>query len=373
MLFSLFVYLLSVLLRGKKPDDKFCDRVRNFFRCGTVIVAGLLLVGCGKMFQPILDNIKESSDGIAKEAAMGFVAGLDTSRVDSLINRLVAEAGSTFTAQLDSISLDSLEHELRTTLHSVVQENLQEVSSFLRDTNNLVPLEAKLEIALLRMRRQLDASLSNAIPEALSNRNQQIVLRLRDDFLGPEFRTLVSSAVNQGVGDLAKSQELDSLLSKLSLFIDDTSQKVDETSEGLSKTVKAVALGIGGVLLALSLFFFVLWFRKRSQAKQQRELLVNLTKAIDAIPSQQHYDKTIDYLQKETSLAHKQEQKVLLEQVLAESKPEYPEKRRYNDYARRMLEQLQHVDRDGSLRSQMLTDTDDEEFRSYVLNGVGEK
>ncbi|MEM1359749.1 MAG: hypothetical protein AAGF89_16210 [Bacteroidota bacterium] len=368
MLFSLFVYLLSLVLRGKKPDVEFCEQVKKYLRNIVLILVGGFLVSCGAI-KSGLTQIEDKADNIGKEAAAGFVAGLDTTQVDSLVARLVAEAGNSFNAQLDTLSLDELEQEVSATINTILKDNLDELSLFLRDTSNLIPLETKIDLFVNRLASQLDASLQGAIPGALSGRNQQIVLQLRDDFLGEEFRLLMSSAVNQGVGDLAKSEELDSLLSKLSVFVEETSDKVNETTDGISDTVKAVAIGIGGLLLALSLLFFTLWFRKRSQAREQRELLVNLTKAIDAIPSQREYDRTIDYLQKETSLAHKQEQKVLLDQVLTEAGGTYPEKKRYNDYARRMIDRLKTYDQDGSLRQQLLTDTEDDDFQEYVMNG----
>lgn len=338
--------------------------------------ACILLCGCG-FHKPILKDLEESAPGIGQQLSTGLIAGVESAKLDSIVEHLMLTAGVALNERLDEVSLNELKEELNGTLREVIVGNLDSVKTFLADTTILLPLETKLELVvaglLEQMNGTLNQTLSGALPRFLSPPNQRIVLNFRDSLLGPQFSYLLSMAVKEGIGDLAQSEELDSLLRHVNNLVDDTKVKVDDTAFGISKTVRSVVIGVGGLLLALSLLFFTLWFRKRSQAKDQKELLVNLTKAIDAIPSQREYDKTIEYLQEKTSLANKQEQKVLLDQVLKESRAMYPEKRKYQSFNSRMIERLREIDRDGTVRRQLLDGSEEQDFESFVMNNESHK
>jgi len=335
------------------------------------IFACLFLCGCG-FHKPILRDLEESAPGIGEKLSAGLIAGVDTAILDSIVEQLVLTAGQALNESLDEVSLTELKTEVNGALREVIVGNLDSVKTFLADTSILLPLEAKMELLVAglldEVSGKLNRTLGAALPRFLSPPNQRIVLNFRDSLLGPQFRKLLAMAVKEGIGDLAESEELDSLLVQVKTLVDDTKVKVDDTASVISKTVRTVAIGVGGLLLALSLLFFTLWFRKRSQAKEQKELLINLTKAIDAISSQREYDKTIEYLQNETSLANKQEQNDLLDEVLKEFKAMYPKKRKYQNYANMMIDRLREIDQDGEVRRQLLNELDEDDFENFIMS-----
>ncbi|MCB0632152.1 MAG: hypothetical protein R2824_16170 [Saprospiraceae bacterium] len=320
-----------------------------------------LTSGCG-----ILKGLEDRSDDIGKKLVQGALEGIDTTKLDNLVKRLTDQVGNSLTTQLDSVSFHKLEDSLRVVVSGLLDEGTQSLSGFLADTTNFDQLELELAAITGNLRSELDGTMAGLVPQALNDENLARIYALRDSLLGATTSLMLRNALVGSLEELIISKELDSLINKVSKVVEHTTGKVDDTAKGISKTILTAGLVVGGVLLLLAALFLVLWLRKRSLAKNQEGLLVNLTKAIDAIPTKDDYDKTVAYLQRQLDAAEDKEQSEILTNILQEHKAQYAQKKRYRDYQERLIEQLKNSDRDGVLRRQLLEHTDDADYRAFV-------
>ncbi|PHN00826.1 hypothetical protein [Flavilitoribacter nigricans] len=336
----------------------------------TVALVGAMSTACGFLkLDPHLDRLDARVDSITRKAGAGLLAGIDTTRLDSLVNRLVGGATRTFGRELDSISLKNLQDTLQSAVSGVVDESLLRIRYFLQDSTNLTQVQREVDQLTRNLEYRVNGILTGLVPRALNEESLNRIYGLRDSLLGPVTAMAVEHLVLNSIEALAESEKLDSLIGKVRAVVDDTTVKVDRTAQGISKTVMRIGLAIGIILVALTLFFGFLWFRKRSLAKKQEKLLINLTKAIDAIPSQDAYDRTIAYLQEQLNRAPSNEQRELLQQILRENEEQYPQKQQYKAHYEHLLNLLKSKDDDGLIRQRLLNGTDDE-FRQFLENAL---
>ncbi len=315
-----------------------------------------------------IDKIKSESGAIGENLGAGLVDGLDTTHLDSLVQRVVRIAGQTLNEQIDSVHLQNLESQLKTALLNILGEGRDSIKAVLADTTALDNMDAKIQGILFRMSDEVNGAVARLIPNALNDRNLQRIYGLRDSLLGPTTAGLLRQALIESVGSLIESEQLDSLIRKVTAVVDTTTEKVDASVFKIDKTVARIGGIIAGIILAVAVLLLVLWFRKRTQAKKQKELLVKLTKAIDAIPDQKAYDHTIAVLEQQISDSHDPMQQEMLNNILREYKDQYPEKKKYKAYQDRLIQALKAADTDGSVRRQLLEQSDDEDFSNYLRN-----
>ncbi|MBC6996784.1 hypothetical protein QWY85_20245 [Neolewinella lacunae] len=332
-----------------------------WFVCGMLLTAGCGVVNTVKKS---LVEVKQQAPGIGENLTRGLASGLDTARLDELVARLVHAAGQSVQAELDSVSIRRLEDSVRTSLNALMADAEGGLHHLLADTAALNPLEVKLHMALLDLTRQLDQSLARALPTLLNAAAEGRILLLRDSLLGEKTGALASAILVDAFDNMLGSPELDSLLNKVELAVGKTTGDIDRTSGKISKTVRTIALAGGGVLLALSLLFFVLWMRKNSQARRQRDLLVNLTKSIDAIPSQSAYDQTMADLQQRLAAADDQQE--ILRNILREHQSQYTGKQQFQAHHQRLLELLRTDPAAAEIRARLLARANDPSFATYL-------
>jgi hypothetical protein len=332
---------------------------------GLVLI--IFLSACDVLkLQPAIDSVEEKSEAIGEKLARGALQGIDTTKLDALVKRLTEQVGNSLTEQLDSVSFRKLEDSLRVVVNGLLTEGTQSIKVFLADTTNFDQLKIELATITGSLRSEVDRTVAGIVPNALNDESLARIYALRDSLLGTTTSLMLRNALVGSLEELIISEELDSLLKKVSLVVETTTTRVDDTAKGISKTILTAGMIVGGVVLALAILFLVLWLRKRSLAKTQENLLVNLTKAIDAIPTKDDYDKTIAYLQQQLNAAESKEQREVLSNILQEHQVQYVQKQKYKAYQERLIEQLKGADQEGGLRRQLLDNTDDADFRAFV-------
>lgn len=327
----------------------------------------MLISACDVLkLQPAIDQVEEKSAAIGENLARGALQGIDTTKLDALVKRLTDQVGNSLTEQLDSVSFRKLEDSLRVVVNGLLTEGTQSIKVFLADTTNFDQLKIELATITGSLRSEVDRTVAGIVPNALNDESLARIYALRDSLLGATTSLMLRNALVGSLEELIISEQLDSLLRKVSLVVETTTTRVDDTAQGISKTILTAGLVVGGVVLAMAILFLVLWLRKRSLAKNQENLLVNLTKAIDAIPTKDDYDKTIAYLQRQLSASEGEEQSEILSNILQQHQAQYVQKQKYKAYQERLIEQLKGSDREGLLRRQLLQDADDADYRAFV-------
>ncbi len=332
-----------------------------------LVVCGVLLAtGCGVVntVKKSLVEVKQQAPGIGENLTRGLASGLDTAQLDHLVARLVHVAGRSARAELDSVSIRQLEDSVRSSLNALIADAEVSLQRLLADTAALNPMEWKLNMAMLRLTRRLDQSLARALPTLLNRAAEGRILLLRDSLLGDKTGALASAILVGAFDDMLASPELDILLKKVELAVGKTTGEIDRTSGKISQTVKTIALAIGGLLLALSLLFFVLWMRKNGQARKQRDLLVNLTKSIDALPSRSAYDQTMADLNQRLATADDQQE--ILRNILQEHQAQYTGKQHYQAQQQRLLELLRADPAAADIRARLVATANDPAFTAYL-------
>ena len=323
-------------------------------------IALILSTGCDMLkLGPAIDKLENNVDTIGMKLASGMLEGIDTTKVDALVERLVARAGETLNDKLDSLSLQNLSDSLKVAIINVLDESMDSIQVFLADTSSLDNIDAKLQSVLNKATDKINATLANLIPRTLNKANTAQLFALRDSLLGDPLANLLQNALVTSLEGVQESGQLDSLISKITQAIDKTKGKVDDTAKDLSKTLIRTGVIIGIIILALAAIFFLFrWLRQRAFSKQQKELLVNLTKAIDAIPSKEGYDRTIEALHQYINHDKNPKQHEMLKDILAEYKDQYPQKQKYKDMHKRMVQHLKANAKDETIRQQLLKNAD---------------
>ncbi len=327
------------------------------------VVLIILFSGCDALkLQDTVDKVVVESDSIGINLGKGLVTGIDTTQLDSIVNRLVGVAGNSMRNELDSVSFRKLSDSLNVAVQEVLSETMDSLKLLLSDTTALDALDAKLQSIISNTTARLDQLFADMVPNALNDQNLNRIYTLRDSLLGPTTAGLLKNILLESVGGLIESEQLDSLITRVTVVVDETTGKVGETAQGISRTVVNIGVGIGIIILALALFFLTLWLRRRSISKQQNELLVNLTKAIDAIPTKESYDQTIAFLQKQINT----QQHEMLNDILEQNANQYEQKQKYKDYHQRLIQQIKASDKAGEIRQQLFNNADDEDFRNFL-------
>ncbi len=323
-----------------------------------------------KNLKDLVGEIKVEADSIGNNLGAGLVNGIDSDKLDSLVARIANTAGNGINNELDSISFHKLQESLSTALTGVLKDAENDLEKLLADTTMLDSVDYKVQSILDRAGKQIDDLLSNLIPNALSDENLDIIKKFKNEILGPDTAKRLGDTLKSSLKDVLKditdSEELDSLIRKIATVIDTTKQQVDDTVFKVDKTIARIGGILLAVILGLTALFLVLWLRKQSQNRQQKELLVKLTKAIDAIPDQRDYDHTVAYVQDQISDSRDIKQRKILDDILQEYKGQYPQKEKYEDYQQRLIDYLKNRSRDRSLAEDDYSDISDEAFRNYV-------
>jgi hypothetical protein len=318
----------------------------------------------------LADKLKLDADTIGQNLGRGVTTGIDTARLNALAASMVREAGQSLKKEMDSVSFQKLRDSLTLALTGVLAETEASLEEILNDPSRLDVLDAEVAALLQNAKQEVDRLTSDLIPRALSDANQQIILDFRDELLGPSLAAVLKETLDEGLRGalkkLVEGEELDSLISKVTLSVDNAKIKVDDTVFRIDKTVARVGGIAIGIVAALTVLFVVLWLRKSAQNKQQKELLVKLTKAIDAIPDQGTYDRTVTHIQDQINQSHDPKQNELLDQILQEYQEQYPHKKKYKNYQQRLIEYLKNKARNRSLDPKLFEDVEDEGFRSYL-------
>ena len=307
------------------------------------LLSSFFTTGCDILkLQDAITKFEERSDTIGMEITEGALMGLNSSNLDSIISRLVGVAGNSLKGELDSLSLQKLSDSLHFVVMNVLTEGLDSLEGFLQDSTSLDVLDAKIQSMIASSTSKLESSIAQLIPNALNEENLAQIYELRDSLLGPTTAQLINQAITGSIKELINSEELEELTQKVNSIVTENTEKVDESLMGVSRTAERIGLIIGGIILLLALLFLFLWLRKRSLAKQQNELVLNLTKAIDAIPNQAHYDHTIAVLHQQMNNRNATQQHELLNKVLQENAGQYVQKKKYKDHYKRMLQELKN-------------------------------
>lgn len=344
---------------------KMCKKV--FVRCGVLMVLLCLLGASCDILKlgKAIDQVEEKADIIGANLGSGLIEGIDTAQLDSLVNRLVRGAGNTLNEEIDGVSIQNLEDQLRVAVIGILNEGRDSLNAILADTSALENLDVKMQGILSKMTRQINKAIADLIPNALNDRNLGRIYALRDSMLGPTTARLLEEALLRSMDRLIDNPKLDTLIAKFSGVVNETTEKIDTSVFKIDKTVARIGGIILSIIAGLAVLFFVLWLRKRSQNKQQKELLVNLTKAIDSIPKKSDYDQTIAFLQHQINTSDPRQHK-LLNDILEEHKDQYTQKNKYKNYERRLIEYLKNKNQDRSISQQIYSDVDDEDFKDFV-------
>jgi len=293
----------------------------------------------------------------------GLVESVDTAQLDALINRLATQAGNSLNDQLDSVSLRNLKLELATTLRALIAETTDSLDAFVKDSTKLAALDAQVNQIVANAARRMN-SLTPGLIASIVNQDAELrMLLFRDSLLGPGFSQLMSAAVAGSARQLAEGEEVDSLINKIGLAVERTAGHITKSTQGISKTVVTVGAVVAGLLLAA---MGVILLLRRQRLRQQKKLLVNMTKAIDAIPDQDAYDATIRHLNERIGAADDSTQSEILDEVLSEFKDQYPKKKQYSNYQQALIEKLRAVEASPALREALLAGNTDEGFRDFV-------
>jgi tetrahydromethanopterin S-methyltransferase subunit F/DNA-binding transcriptional ArsR family regulator len=318
----------------------------------------------------LADKLKMDADTMGQNLSRGLSTGIDTTRLNALAAGMVREAGQSLKKEMDSVSFQKLKDSLTLALTGVLAETEASLEEILNDPTRLDVLDAEVAELLQNAKLEVDRLTSDLVPQTLSDANQQIVLDFRDELLGPSLAKVLKETLDESLRgtlkNLVEGDELDSLISKVTLSVDSAKVKVDDTVFKIDKTVARIGGVAIGIVAALTVLFVVLWLRKSAQNKQQKELLVKLTKAIDAIPDQGTYDRTITHLHDQINQSHDPKQNELLDQILKEYQGQYPHKKKYKNYRHRLIEHLKNKARDQSLDPKLFEDIQDEEFKNYI-------
>ncbi len=318
----------------------------------------------------LADKLKLDADTIGHNLSRGLSNGLDTARLNALAASMVREAGGSLKKELDSLSFQKLQDSLSRAISGVLLDAEVSLEEILNDPERLKVLDEEVSELLANAKTKIDQLTVDLIPGLLSKENQQIIFDFRDELLGDSLAVALERALQQSLKgalkELVEGEELDSLLAKATVVVDSTKDKIDDTVVQVDKTVARVGGILIGVVAALAILFIVLWLRKNAQNKKQRELLVNLTKAIDSIPDQTNYDHTVSFLQNEINASNDPKQVKLLDNILDEYKDLYPEKKKYKNYQQRMVAYLKNRARDRSIGVDWYEDVDDEDFKEYL-------
>ncbi len=313
-----------------------------------------------------IDKIEERSDTIGMKLSAGLLSGLDTSRVDALVDRIFAQAGKSLKKEMDSVEYQQLRDSLKVVVLGVLNEGVDSIKDLMSDTTQLDGMDRKLQSIVEGITAKMDKTVARLIPNLLEQENLAKIYELRDSLLGATTTELLKNVLTTSLESLVESQELDSLITRITTEVDRTTDKVDQSAQGISKTVARIGLTIGGILLALAVLFFVLWFRKRSLAKQQEALVLNLTKAIDAIPTKEDYDHTIAFLQEIMNAKSDSKLHEILNGILTKNEDQYPQKKKYKTYYLRLIELLKNNDANKAIQRQLLDKAEDDDFRKFI-------
>lgn len=318
----------------------------------------------------LADQLKLDADTIGQNLSRGLSTGIDTARLNALAASMVREAGQSLKKEMDSVSFQKLKDSLTLALTGVLAETEASLEEILNDPSRLDVLDAEVAELLRNAKLEVDRITSDLIPQALSDANQQIALDFRDELLGPSLAAVLKETLDEGLRgalkNLVEGDELDSLVNKVTVSVDSAKLMVDDTVFKIDKTVARIGGIAIGIIVALTVLFAVLWWRKSAQNKQQKELLVKLTKAIDAIPDQGTYDRTVTHVQDQINKSHDPKQTELLDQILKEYQDQYPQKQKYKNYQQRLIEHLKNKVKDQSLDPKLFEDIDDDGFKEYV-------
>lgn len=337
------------------------------------VTGWLILLSCcagcrlGRMVEAPLDSISVRTPVWGQGLASGAVAGLDTSRVDSLVERLVRLSVRTLNRELDSVQLDALEGELSGTLQRILRDNLDLLKADLTDRATFDTLQLRLRPVVAELALAVDRTLRNTVPNALNDESLSRIYALRDSLLGPATALLLEAIINQNLDRALTNPKIDSLILKVRGLAQATTGDIKQTARGISRTALILG-GVIAVLLILTIVLFVVLSRKRAQAERQEKLLVNITKGIDAIPERDAYDMAVEQIREQlTQRAADPEQITLLDGILQEHQVEYPGKRKYQDYYERLLQLIRETDRGGELSRELLSRVDnDPDFSGFV-------
>jgi hypothetical protein len=275
----------------------------------------------------------------------------------------LGQAGSSLSREFDSLSLLTLKTELAVVLRGLVSESTDSLDVFLQDPTKLAALDAQVNKIVADAVRRINQLTPGLISSIVNQDAELRILLLRDSLLGPGFRQLLSAAAVGSVRQLAEGKEMDSLINKISLAVERTAGQINDSTKGISKTVVTVGAVIAGLLLATMVVILLL---RQQRVIQQKKLLVNMTKAIDAIPNQAAYDATIRHLNEGIGRAGDSAQSKILNEVLAEYKDQYPIKKQYSNYQQELMEKLRKAGASPQLRDALLAGNTDDGFRDFV-------
>lgn len=367
------------MLFTKTPIAMFAKAYFSSPFRATRLIAGCLIIviccaGCrlGRMVEAPLDSIGVRTPGWGQGLAAGMVAGLDTSRVDSLVERLVRLSAQTLRDELDAVQLDALEQELNGSLRRILRDNLDLLKADLTDPATFDTLQLRLRPMLAELAVAMDRALRNAVPNALNDQSLGRIYRLRDSLLGPSTALLLEDIINQNVERALTNPKIDELIIKIRDLSKTTTGDIQQTARGINRTVLLLG-GALALLLILTIVLIVVLRRKQAKAEQQEELLVNITKGIDAIPEQEAYDMTVGHIREQlTRRSADPELIALLDRILEEHQAEYPGKRKYRAYYQRLLQLVRQADPSGSVKQRVLSDIgSDQDFAGFAEKALG--
>lgn len=334
-----------------------------------ILLIWLCLPGCGmvRVMDESLELAKIDADTIGANLGeglgRGLLEGVDSTRLDALVNRLATQAGNSLNEQLDSFSLQALKTELATSLRALISETTDSLDLFIQDPAKLDALDAQVNKIITNALRRVNQFTPDLITSIVNQDAELRVLLLRDSLLGPGFSQLLSAAVAGSARQLAEGKEVDSLINKIGLAVERTAGHINESTRGISKTMVTIGAVIAGLLLATMAVILLL---RRQRLKQQKKLLVNMTKAIDAIPDQGVYDATVSHLRERIGQGEDSAQSQILNEVLAEYKDQYPNKNQYANYHQELVEKLRGLRASAELRDALLAGNTDDGFHDFV-------
>ncbi len=296
---------------------------------------------------------------LAKNLSSGLVEGLDTTELKSLTKSLSGIIANELNESIDSINVQKLGEDLEKLLSNVVEQGGLTLEDILANPTLLDQIGDDIADIINEATDDLDKVPKELIQNILSEKGQATLFAFRDSLLGAKTKVLLQELVSSSIDSLTANPNLDSLIVKIQNLVTNSTEDIDRT------VVLIGSIIVGILLLALLVTLIILWRRNRTQKK----LLVNLTKAIDAIPSQTDYDKTIDALQRLiTDEPETIAQNNLLVSILKEYESHYTNKKRHKNHMQRFIKSLQKVDGNGNIRQQILQGAKEDDYQAFVQN-----